>query len=172
MAKRKNAEETTMVMEKELLTMEDRRRDLLVAVVPDGVTEGQAEWLWEAMGVLREYAPEELQRLQVATLLLILERQERILAALQERGNAGAVGEAGGFDASYFRALIAQELGEEPNEETLSALAALAGDPGRLERAIASTRRYLEQNQVDKPIGFLMAKLRSWREQDIRRSRR
>lgn len=185
MSKRKPAEEAVV----DAAAVESPKRDLLEAFLPDIFTSDHVDWLWDSLSILGQFSPEELQRLQVATLLLILERQYLILeefkrlrweskSSRSEGGVAGyretmrRNGSVDGFDATYFRELIAQELGEEPDEETLGTLAALAGEPGRLERAIASTRRYLDQHAVEKPLGFLVAKLRSWREEDGKRYRR
>jgi hypothetical protein len=179
MSKRKPAEEAVV----EETAAESPKRDLLEAYIPDIFTSDQVDWLWDSLSILGQFSPEELQRLQVATLLLILERQYMILEEFKRlrwestpsRSDGGGAGyrervrrngSVEGFDATYFRELIARELGEEPDEETLGTLAALAGEPGRLERAIASTRRYLDQHAVEKPLGFLVAKLRSWREAD------
>lgn len=163
---------------------DDPKRDLLEAFLPDIFTSDHVDWLWDSLSILGQFAPEELQRLQVATLLLILERQYAILEELkrlrwegkahrsesgpkfQRNGGQSRSSEAEGFDATYFRERILRELGEEPDDQTLEVLLALAGEPGRLDRAITSTKRYVEQHQVAKPLGFLVAKLRSWREED------
>ena len=160
---------------------DDPKRDLLEAFLPDIFTSDHVDWLWDSLSILGQFAPEELQRLQVATLLLILERQYAILEELkrlrwegkehrrekfQRNGGQSRSSEVEGFDATYFRERILRELGEEPDDQTLELLLSLAGEPGRLDRAITSTKRYLEQHQVAKPLGFLVAKLRSWREQD------
>lgn len=166
---------------------DDPKRDLLEAFLPDSFTSDHVDWLWDSLSIFGQFAPEELQRLQVATLLLILERQYAILEELKhlrregktlrsESGpkfqrNGGQSRSSEGFDATYFRERILRELGEEPDDQTLEVLLALAGEPGRLDRAITSTKRYLEQHQVEKPLGFLVAKLRTWREEDRSRQR-
>lgn len=160
---------------------DDPKRDLLEAFLPDIFTSDHVDWLWDSLSILGQFSPEELQRVQVATLLLILERQYAILEELkrlrwegkvhrrekfQRNGGQSRSSEVEGFDATYFRERILRELGEEPDDQTLEVLLALAGEPGRLDRAITSTKRYVEQHQVAKPLGFLVAKLRSWREED------
>ena len=173
MARRRAAEEVTVVA----APAENPKRDLLEAFAPDIVSSDRADWLWDSLSILGQFSPEELQRLQVAVLLLILERQYLILEKIQNLAQpAGTTiardGVVEGFDVTYFRGLIAQELGEEPDEETMAILAKLAQEPGRLERAIASTRRYLEREDVAKPLGLLISKLRSWQQEDRERAKR
>ena len=144
---------------------ENPKRDLLVAFAPDSLAD-TLDFLWDSVSVLARFSPEELQRLQVGILLLILDRLQQL--GVQDAPQA----KSGGFDGTYFRELIASELGEEPDDQTLQVLAALAGDPSRLERAVLSCKRYLENHPVDKPLGLLVSKLRAWREEDGNRRRR
>jgi hypothetical protein len=140
---------------------------------------------------LGSFSPEEVLRVQVSSVLLILEQQYKILEllsgileelrSLEYSKHSSVVGGNGsqpeapkyvGMDFLYFRELIMRELGVEPDEDTLETLAELAGNPGRLERAIVYTQRIMREHELESPMGFLIAKLRSWRQQDSQKQRR
>jgi hypothetical protein len=158
-------------------TPENTKRDLLEAYLPDSFDPETCNRLLDALSLLSQFAPEELQRVQVATLLLVLEE----LRSLRSSKGSSRVGSDGsepegpkyvGIDFLYFRELIMQELGVGTDDDTLETLAGLAGDPGRLERAIVYTRRVMQERGLESPIGFLIAKLRSWRQQDDQKRQR
>jgi hypothetical protein len=175
MSKRKRAE--AAVLEQEV-GMENRKRELLEAYLPDGLDRETSNRILDALSILSQFTPEELQRLETAALLLMLERLNQMVTELQRLSLsevaplAKSNGVSGGFDVVYFRGRILQELGIEPDDDTLERVAQLAGDPSRLERAIIATRKYLDYAQVENPLGVLINKLRRWQEMDSANGRR
>lgn len=136
-------------------------------VLPDRVLE-MTRLLASGDGLPEELAllsvPERLQRIQVAAILVLLEKVEQLLATKE---NAAA---SGGFVPEYFRGLIEERLGQVPDDKTLETLFSLAGDAARLERAITSVEKAMQSRPVDSPVGFLVSTLRRWREQDRQRA--
>lgn len=105
-----------------------------------------------------------LQRLQVAAILTLVQELRILREALGQV--KAAVGATGGFDPQYFRDLIKRELGAAIEDETLRRAFRLAGDPARLERAIASTKKAMGVIEVESPVGLLIRKLQDWRSRD------
>jgi len=180
MSKRKQAE--AAVLEQQEAVMENPKRELLEAYLPDGLDSDTSNRILDALSILRQFTPEELQRLETAALLLMLERMHLMVERLGQMVTelslsevapvAKSDGVSGGFDAVYFRGRILQELGVEPDDTTLERVAQLAGDPSRLERAIMATRKYLDYTEVESPLGVLINKLRRWQEMDIANGKR
>jgi hypothetical protein len=175
-SKRKRAE--AAVLEQEAV-MDNPRRDLLEAYLPDGLDGATSNRLLDALSVLSQFTTEELQRVQLAAVLLLLESQQRLLERVdlileelklrssdEEDHDAGSDGFVGGFDPLYFYNLIEHYLGEKPDNETLVRLFELAGHPGRLERAVMATHKSMEKKPLESPLGYLIVKLRRWREEN------
>lgn len=102
---------------------------------------------------LERYTPEQLLRIQVASVLTLLH-------ALEQRE------EPAGFDTRYFHDLLQTQLGVSIDDETLQKLLEAARSPQRLERGIATVRKRMEQVEVQKPVGLLFRVLASWNEKD------
>jgi len=180
MSKRKQAE--AAVLKQEEVAMENPKRNLLEAYLPDGLDTETSNRLLDALSILSQFTPEELQRLETAALLLVLERMHLMVERLRQMVTelslsevapvAKSDGVPGGFDAVYFRGRILQELGVEPDDTTLERVVRLAGDPSRLERAIMATRKYLDYTEVGNPLGVLVNKLRRWQEMDMTNGKR
>lgn len=108
-----------------------------------------------------------LQRIQVASILLLVRELRSLREALV--GTKGAAAPGGGFDSRYFRDLIKRELGTEIEDQTLQRAFRLAGDPARLERAVASVKKTMGTADIGNPVGLLVWKLQDWRERDRKR---
>lgn len=108
-----------------------------------------------------------LQRIQVASILLLVQELRNLREALASIN--GATAPAGGFDSRYFRDLIKRELGTDIEDQTLQRTFRLAGDPARLERAVASVKKTMDTAAVENPVGLLVWKLQDWWERDRKR---